>query len=223
MATKISAIISAYYCAQFLEKRIDNLQGQCEIVAVCQKDSAEHKILIDKKVDVIVLTDDIPTIYKAWNLGIKAAHGDYITSANSDDRHYPGMLRKMADVLDKYKSIALVYSDIDTTNEIDGVVTGQFKNRQRDFIDLLTICFVGPMPLWRKSLHDKHGWFDEEYHVAGDYEFWLRIGAADERFFYLPEAVGIYVDRPDSAEHRAPVRTIWETARAKRPYKELIK
>lgn len=222
MDARISAIVSAYYCAPFLRGRIENLRGQeCEIVGVAQYHSREHELLDEMGVPVIITTEDVPTIYRAWNLGIQASSGQYITNANSDDRTHPGMLARMADILDKNRQYALVYSDIDMTREIDGEVIELYRNEQAGFSELLSRCFVGPMPMWRKSLHDRYGYFAEEYTVAGDYEFWLRIASKGEKFFYLPEAVGKYVDRPDSAEHRAPVRTIWETARAKRPYKEI--
>jgi len=213
----VSAIVSAYYCSAFLQQRLDNLHEQdCEIVIIAQEGSKEAEIA---KNELLVLTPDIPTIYKAWNLGIKASTGDYLTSANSDDIFYPGALRKMADVLDNDKRFAIIYSDVDMTDTIGGEKKTTYKNSRGDFDELMHRCFVGPFPMWRKSLHEKYGMFNEEFHVAGDYEFWLRIASNGERFYYMPESLGLYVDRPDSAEHKERVRTLWETARAKRPYR----
>lgn len=218
---KITAIISAYYCADFLKGRIDNLLEQdCQIVAVCQQGSKEETIIKSYGDAVrMLMTFDIPTIYTAWNVALTVATGDYIISANSDDRFYPGALQKMAEALDNDKRFAMVYSDIDMCKEIDGPIVHTYKNIRGDFKLLLKQCFLGPFPMWRKSLHDKYGLFDAEYKVAGDYEFWLRIASKGERFYYIEETLGIYCDRPDSAEHREKVRTVWETARAKRPYR----
>ena len=216
---KVSAIISAYYCADFLQARLDNLKGQgCEIVVVAQQDSIESNIASKAKV-TLVETRLIPTIYKAWNLGITASSGEYITNANSDDTHYSGMIQHMAKTLDRNPKYALVYSDIDMTKEIGGEPSSIYKNAKYAPRELMNRCFIGPMPMWRKSLHDKYGLFDDNYQVAGDYEFWLRIASKGEKFFYLPKSVGIYVDRPDSAEHRQATRTLWETARAKSNYR----
>ena len=57
----------------------------------------------------IVLTEDVPTVYRAWNLGIKAAEGQYITNANADDRHHPLAYTLMAAILDARPDIDLVY------------------------------------------------------------------------------------------------------------------
>ena len=39
---------------------------------------------------------------------------------------------------------------------------------------LLLHDYTGAQPVWRKSIHDKIGLFDENYEVVGDYEFVLR-------------------------------------------------
>jgi len=50
-------------------------------------------------------------------------------------------------------------------------------------------CICGPQPLWRRSIHERHGWFDESFKVAGDYEFWLRI-ATTETMVHVPAVLG---------------------------------
>jgi glycosyltransferase involved in cell wall biosynthesis len=225
---KVSAIVSAYYAEKYLEGRLDNLLAQTpqpEIVVVCQSGSIEHEITLafSRRHDAaitIVTTPDIPTVYAAWNLGIKAATGDYITNANSDDKLYPNALAKLAAVLDTNKKYAVVYSNIDIVEEIGGAVTGRFEWAEGGIQELMAGCFLGPMPMWRKSLHDKYGYFDGDMHSAGDYEFWMRIAKAGEKLFHLREVCGVYLKRPDSAEHRLKLRSTWEQARARGRYRE---
>ena len=220
---KISAIVSAYFCKDYLLGRIDNLFTQDpspEIVVVCQKGSAEHDLIIQTGPDIVlVLTDDVPTIYKAWNLGIEASTGEYITSANSDDRLYPGGLALMAQVLDKNLSIAVAYGNQDVVREVGSDPIGRFDWMEGNIEILLKGCFLGPMPLWRRSLHEKFGYFDEDLKVAGDYDFWLKLAKAKERFQKVEGTVGIYLDSPGSAEHRQINLTAWETARVRARYR----
>jgi hypothetical protein len=85
------------------------------------------------------------------------------------------------------------------------------------------------MPMWRKSLHDKYGYFLEsdvlanretyKYQVVSDYEFWMRLAENKEKFFLIQEILGAYLDRPESAEKREPLRRIWEDARMKAKYR----
>lgn len=226
--TTVSSIVSAYYAEPYLEGRLENLVAQNpqpEIVVICQSGSKEHDIVIDfmRRNDAeitTVLTPDIPTVYAAWNLGINAAKGEFITNSNSDDRLYPGALAKLAAALDGNKKYSVAYSNVDITEKIGGDITGRYEWAEGGIEALLTGCFLGPMPMWRKSLHDKYGMFDGEMHSAGDYEFWMRIAKAGEKFFHVREVCGVYLKRHDSAEHRLKLRSIWEQARARGRYRE---
>jgi glycosyltransferase involved in cell wall biosynthesis len=234
---KVTAIISAYYAESYLQGRIENLLQQSEqpeIIVVCQKDSVEYQIAycLQDEVDIkIITTEDIPTIYEAWNMAIKEASGEYLTSANSDDRLYPKALEKLSKVLDDHSTYAVSYFFVDRVDEIDKPPTkAPFTWMQGGLEELVYKgCFLGPMPMWRKSLHDKHGYFLEsdtlqngeeyKYQVVSDYEFWMRLAAGKEKFYRIPEVLGAYLDRPDSAEKREPLRHVWESARVRTKYK----
>jgi glycosyltransferase involved in cell wall biosynthesis len=221
---KISAIVSAYYAEQYLAGRLDNLLSQVDqIVLVCRHGSAEQDIAESSAMpDMhIITTPDIPTIYAAWNMAIAFCHGDYITNANCDDRAYPGKLRKLAAALDHNNKYAVAYGDVDRVREIGGAPFSRYTWAEGGIDQLIHGCFVGPMPLWRRGLHDKYGMFDADMHSAGDYEFWLRIARAGERLYHLrDDVVGAYLDRADSAEKRSPLRAAWETARARGRYRD---
>jgi len=210
---RVTAIISAYFAEDYIERRLDNLQGQeCNIIACAQKENAETRVLQDRGIDTI-LTDGVPTIYDAWNMMIEKVETPYITNANCDDLVYENAYKKMADALDRRKNAAVVYADLDID---DGNTVKAWNMVEGDYETLLANCFVGPMPMWRKSLHDQYGLFDEKLHVAGDYDFWLRIASQGEKFYHMKcQPLGKYLYRSDSAEHRQPTRAIWETARVR--------
>ena len=100
---------------------------------------------------------------------IKAASGQYITNANTDDRHRKDALEVMASFLDKKPDIGLVYADVlvtQTENETFGQCTARLASDRSPAYNrsLLTMnCFIGPQPMWRKSLHEKYGYFDETF------------------------------------------------------------
>ena len=221
---RTSAIVSAYYAEQYIEGRIANLMEQSElpeIVVVAKKGSVEAKKAAGCKV---IETDDIPTIYKAWNMAIEASTGDYITNANCDDRLYPNALKLMADTLYTQPDYAAVYTNVDRVKEIGGPPHAVYEWGEGGLEYMLTKgCFMGPMPMWRKSLHDKYGLFDPEMRSAGDYEFWMRCLSNGEKFYHIRGATwGAYLERNDSAEHREKLRSIWEQARAKAKYRQEV-
>lgn len=222
---QVAAIVSAYYAEKFLQGRIENLLEQNPVplvVVVCQANSPEEEIALrfNRSDDIrVVTTEFVPTVYAAWNIGIQFSESKYIVSANSDDRFYPGALHLLAKTLDKYPDYALAYADVDRVKEIGGEPFSRFEWAEGGLEELLQGCFLGPMPMWRRSLHDKYGVFDSTFTSAGDYEFWLRLAAAGEKFRKIHAVCGAYLERKESVEHRSPLRSSWETARARALYR----
>jgi len=206
----VTALISAYYAERFLAGRIENLLEQSpvpEMIAVCKRGSIEQQIAKYYGLKVIT-TPDIPTIGAAWNMAIKQATGDYCVIANTDDRFLPGGLKMLSDVLDERHGAGYVFSDVFLARAGEtaprpnhgrlahpGLITNpaaKFKERY----------FCGPMPMWRRSLHDKHGWFNEDYIVACDHDWVLRLSQAGVGIHWLDKMVGVYEIRTDSLELR---------------------
>jgi len=227
---KLSCLLSTYYDLPLLQGRLDNLLTQdevdMEIIFIFQEMSYEEDIINDWIMQYtyfpikIIATEDIPTLYDAWNQGIEISRGEYLTNVNTDDRLYPGALQKMIDVLDSEPDVGVVYPDVHRVATIDGEPFGTYTWAEGDFDVLIHGCFLGPMPMWRKSLHDEYGLFDPEMHSSGDYDFWLRLAKAGVKMKRIPEPLGRYYDRQESIEHREPVRTVWETANARRRYRD---
>jgi len=216
----VTAIVSAYYAERFIKGRLHNLLNQNpkpEIVVVAQAGSFEAEC--SRKLEVCLIeTTGIPTLYDAWNIAIKASSGDYITNANSDDLLYPGALWTMATLLDGNPEIALCYADSDVTLKYGSDPVNRMVWIQGGQEEIKTSCFMGSMPMWRKSLHERFGYFDPEMKSAGDYEFWLRIMLGGEPVKHIPQALGMYLQRQDSIWHSKPLLSIWEAARARSRY-----
>ena len=58
-------------------------------------------------------------------------------------------------------------------------------------------CLPGCMPLWKKSLHEKAGFFNENYKHAGDWEMWLRAVRNGANFKKVNGTHGLYYVNPD--------------------------
>lgn len=232
---KVTAIVSAYFAEQFLESRLQNLREQevdgiHQIIVVCQSGSLEESIarkwLNGHKFGgnnrfIIVHTEDIPTVYEAWNLGIEQATGEYLTNANSDDILYPDALQTLATALDSNKTYSVSYFDWERVLKHGEAPIGTFRFAEGGLDKLMEGCFLGPGPMWRKSLHAKYGLFDATFKSAGDYEFWLRLAYNGEKFFHIRgNPLGAHLEREDGLEHRSPNLTIWETAKARAKYRK---
>lgn len=209
----VSAIVSTYNSEFFMRGCLDDLtsqslfaRGVLEIIVV-DSASPQHEEDIVKDFQSrypnirYIRTDRRETIYQAWNRGIRAAKGKYITNANTDDRHRPDALEVLAFQLDKHADVALVYADVFVTNLPNQIFGNHicFGYQVRpDFTPeiMLSGCHIGPQPMWRKCIHDEIGYFSEAFRSAGDYEFWCRI-AMKHRLLHISQFLGLYFENPD--------------------------
>ena len=226
----MSAIVSTYNSEKFIRGCLDDLiaqtlyqKGGLEIVVVntgSQQNEGEIVEEYKQRFDHIthIRVPDRESVYAAWNRGIKAASGEYVTNANTDDRHRTDALERMADVLDSRPDIALVYADVDITTQENATfggapVKGKYQWLEFDRRTMFIACYMGPQPMWRRELHDRHGYFEPNFKSAGDYEFWLRI-CPTETFLHIPETLGLYLESPASVEHSNQEAAAHETLTA---------
>lgn len=233
----VSAIVSVYNSERFIRGCLEDLvaqtlyrRGELEIVVVNtgspQNEDPIIREFVKKNRNIkYIKTEQRETVYQAWNRGIKAAEGEYITNANTDDRHRVDALEIMASQLDKSCDIVLVYAN----SYITGKANDTFNSHrpklalvypQYDRNTLLKWCCIGPQPMWRRSLHDELGFFDERYKVAGDYEFWLRI-SEKYQFKHIDDYLGLFYKANDNLEFQDMDRSHQETFEIQERYNSL--
>jgi len=212
----VTALVSTYNSEKFIRGCLEDLEGQTiadkvEIIVIDSCSPQNESAIVEefqKRYSNIkyIRTERRETVYQSWNRGIQAANGKYITNANTDDRHRKDALDVMVKVLENHHDIALVYADViitKTENETFEKHTpiGGYNWHDWDRSILLGKgCFMGPQPMWRRSVHDLYGLFDESMVTSGDYEFWLRISQT-MKFYHLRQYLGLYLDSPASIEH----------------------
>lgn len=219
---KVSAIVSTYNSEKYFRSRIENLLNQTiadqlEIIVIDSGSTQyEAEILREfqdrtnrtqEKCTIKYVRTERETLYAAWNRGIEAATGKYISNANTDDRILDNAYEKLALKLDENPDAALVYSDAwETTDEseIINCTKLEYKPGRRRVYQpeyshnkLLLHCYCGPFPMWRHSVHEKFGYFDPKFVVSGDWEFWLRM-AEQTKFVHLAEPLGLMLKSDDS-------------------------
>ncbi len=140
---KVSAIVSTYKSERFIEGCLRSLTEQSlfqagkveiividanspenerDIVEMFQKTFSDHKITYHR-------TNERIGLYAAWNLGVQMAAGSFITNANTDDRHSPRCLEKLASALESHQDCDLAYSDCYVTSE-PNVAWIDFQSRE---------------------------------------------------------------------------------------------
>ena len=214
-APLVTAVVSTYNSERFIRGCIEDLEAQTladrlEIIVVdsgSEENEGAIVATLQKRYSNIryIRTEDRETIYSAWNRAVSVARGTYVTNANTDDRHRPDAFERMVKALAENPNVALVYADVAVTHEENSTfqeapIQAHFRWPDFDARNLFAVCYVGPQPMWRRELHQRHGYFDPSFKVAGDYEFWLRL-AVQEKFLHLPEVLGLYLSSAGSIEH----------------------
>lgn len=212
---KVSAIVSLYNSMEFVEGLMEDLiqqtlfkKGLLEIIVVDSCSPQDERSVITKYQErysniVYHRTEIRETLYGAWNTGIKLAKGDYLTNANSDDRHHPSCLEILAKSLDKHPTIDLVYADVyesSVANEPFLANSGLVKYQYSEYFAPSSLLFYqfGCQPVWRKRIHSDVGMFDGSFKAAGDFEFNLRFALAGLRAMRIPQTLGSFLNRPTS-------------------------
>ncbi|HVT81897.1 MAG TPA: glycosyltransferase [Phycisphaerae bacterium] len=206
---RVTAIVSTYASQKFMRGCLEDLvaqsifeKGQLEILVI-DAASPENESAIVREFQEIHGTGRIryhrtparETLYASWNRAVDLARGTYLTNANTDDRHHPEMLERLAEKLDHELDAALAYCDSHITHDANTpwsratrIRTPKLPEYSREA--LFADSFVGPHPMWRRSVHREVGYFDAAFISAGDYEFWLRL-AARWKFVHVPDALGL--------------------------------
>lgn len=209
---KISIITSVYKAEKYIKEFLEDITKQtvfdnCELLLInANSPQNEEEIIKDylEKHDNIVYKklDKDPGVYGVWNLGIEMSTGEFITNANVDDRRSSKQLEILSRELVNNKSIDLVYSQSFITENANE--TFSFNSSQNKVYSIthfsrenMIKCLPGCMPLWKKSLHEKAGFFNENYKHAGDWEMWLRAVRNGANFKKVNGTHGLYYVNPD--------------------------
>ena len=116
--------------------------------------------------------------------------GHYILPLDSDNKVRPNFARKALKILEQDSAIGVVYGDA----EYFGEKTGIWKVGEFSRYKMLSHNYIDACAIIRKQIFDELGLYDEAMPHQGheDWDFWLRVIAANHSFFYLEEVTFDY-------------------------------
>lgn len=209
---RVSIIVSLYNAADKLNFFLSMLdrqtlvqRGEVEFIFV---DSCspmdERSVLMKRKKSMNMLylrSFERETIQKAWNRAIPYARADYITFLGVDEVIYPDALALLCHELDADPDLDwVVGNSLVEAVEMNGILSRDVMLYDRHdgirFSSCLETCYLSYVGgLYRKNVHDRFGYYNEEYRGAGDTEFKNRI-LKHIRVKYLNRTLGVFLDYP---------------------------
>lgn len=216
----VTILVALYNAGRFIESKITNLCqqtifDQAQIVLLnCQNLQDEHNKCGDFLQLPNVIEIDYPEyiyLYSTWNDGIKRTTSEFICNSNVDDMWHPTYLERCVEHLRKNPNLACVSTGVlitRTPNQIDH--TKWINENGRMPLAIYPKSSAGPCPVWRRSLHDKYGYFDNRVAIIGDALLWEQWLAGGEQFGLIPEYLALYYASSESLERRIdPIADRW--------------
>lgn len=122
----------------------------------------------------------------ALNKGFARARGEYLFWVNADDLLLPGTLDRARAYLAAHPACEWLAGNLVYIDEQDRVLWCARDGAWRDhLLRHAPVRVYGPSSVFRRSLLERSGGFDESLHYVMDTDLWLRFRAAGARFHRL--------------------------------------
>ena len=205
---KVSIVLPTYNGERWLAEAIQSVIAQTlkswELIIVndCSTDKtkeiAESFAKQDSRISVIS-NEQNKKLPASLNVGFTCARGDFLTWTSDDNLFKTTALEKMSSYLDEHPDTDMVSMNEDIIDE-DGNVVKDFDKDfrfKRNAAYLIHGCNVGAAFMYRRTIADKAGIYDESMFCAEDYDYWCRI-ALNGRIDYTNDNVYQYRDQAAS-------------------------
>jgi glycosyltransferase involved in cell wall biosynthesis len=236
---RCSIFCSFFRGEKFIRGYIDDMLKQTifkdiEFVFLdCASPENEKEVLIplSKNYNNVIYhkLENDPGLYQAWNIAIKKCSAPIIGNWNIDDRKSINSIEILINKLEKRVDLDVVYG----ITYVSRIANERYEDNEYNLVypylphsleNLLRNNSPHCMPLWRKNLHDRFGYFDESYMSAADGEFWLRCAFGGAKLELVNHPVGLYYENPTgrstNPEHLH--KCLEEVKRSRQKYIEIL-
>lgn len=189
---KISIVTASFNQGPFIQEAIESVRAQNTgdvehiIQDNCSTDSTQE--VLKKYPHLRVIREADKGQSDALNRGFKMACGDIIGWLNADDKYLPGCFGAVIDFFEKNPHCDILYGDYRLIDQ-EGKVLKLRKEISFDLFMLKylhVLCIPSTATFFRRKIFDEGNFLDTRYHLAMDYEFFLRLALKGYRFSHIP-------------------------------------
>ncbi len=152
-------------------------------------------------------------MYDALNKGLKAAQGEIIGCLNSDDQYAPGALAAVVAAFERDAASDVVFGHATFVDEADrrlfDLAALPFSWRRFAALDFSSLCFSSVF--WRRGIHERVGYFNDDYSLAADFDFYLRFKPL--RLRRLPRVLSLFRNHAEAQTYTKQGKSREEVAR----------
>lgn len=189
---KISIVTASYNQAAYIKDALDSVRAQAYaqtehlVIDNCSSDGSVEIIQSYPSVQLVCEPDKGQS--NALNKGFKRASGDLIGWLNADDRYLPQCFDRVIAYFKQHPDCDVAYGDYRLIDEAGRVIS----NRQELPFDLFmlkylhVLCIPSTTVFFRRRIFEEGNFLDEGYHLAMDYEYFVRLALKGYHFGYIP-------------------------------------
>jgi len=182
-------------------KYLNKRQVNYEVIIITNYPSKEEKTELYRLNSLIknckIIEVERETLYTSWNRGIKVSKGNAITFWNVDDIRFgkaiikgERLIKKGADII--YFSFIMIW-----------------KHKYFRYLPIYRIAIIkpprfsiqrneegmigGPFFMFNSKILENVGYFDEQFKVVGDYDWFIRAGRKGIKFLSSFLLAGLYI------------------------------
>jgi glycosyltransferase involved in cell wall biosynthesis len=206
-----SVIIPAYNVADYLCEAVDSALAQtyrpCEVVVVDDGSTdATSELLARYGEAIVTVRQENRGLAGARNTGVRIARGEMIGLLDADDVWEPQRLARCMEILTARPEVGIVTTDAYLLRERERTSARfygdynlpDFPEPGEQLDEIARRNFLWVSAVFRRSLLDDAGMFDERLRRSEDYDFWIRCLLHGARAALVREPLGWYRRRGDS-------------------------
>ena len=211
MTQRVTIIMPAYNAEAYIGESIESVLAQTyadyELVIVDDGSTDGTRAVVepylaDHPCRIRFVSQANDGVAGARNTAIRLARGSVFALLDSDDTWAPAFLAEQMRILDGEPDVDIVTGNAFVRgSDADGGTARPFPDTRPapELLQILgdeTAVFI--MTLFRRTVVDAIGGFDEGFRTNEDYDFWIRAARAGFRFRRNPRPLGWYRRRANS-------------------------
>ncbi|MDC3404571.1 glycosyltransferase [Acidimicrobiia bacterium] len=198
---KLTVLASCFKAENFLKNYFKSAAKQSfldfEIAVEAVTPSPKEIIIINKAkkkypfINLNIHEYRIP-LSEAWNTSIQRTDSDLICIWNLDDLRTKDSLSRMVATFNEDETVDYVYGNYTVVDKFKKKSGGYINESEREN-ELTSSMILGPFFMFKRSVIDKIGLFDEQLLSGADFDFAMRL-ARDFKGKHLDHNLGYYLN-----------------------------